>query len=118
MDHGARSLGPSELRAALASPDPSVRARAIPRARPEPGVVDVLIEALRDASPDVRRAAVRALARTRGPKATREIVRLSADDLSVSVRVEAVAALGRILAARSGHQNDDDPAGPESGLRS
>jgi len=99
---GAPSLGLSELRAALASPDPAVRARAIPRVRPEPGVREALIETLRDASPDVRRAVVRALARLEGPRTTRELIRVSMDDLSVSVRAEAVAALGRILEARAG----------------
>jgi HEAT repeat protein len=97
----ARSLGPSELRAALASPDPAARARAIPRARPEPGVMEALIDALRDTSPDVRRAAVRALARMRGPRATRELIRVIADDLSAVVRAEAVAALGRLLDAQT-----------------
>jgi HEAT repeat protein len=102
MDPRARSLGLSELRAALASPDPGVRARAIPRVREEPGVQEALIEALRDVSPDVRRAAVRALARLEGPRVTRELVRVSMDDLSVSVRAEAIAVLGRILESRTG----------------
>jgi HEAT repeat protein len=98
---GARSLGLSELRAALASPDPAVRARAIPRARPEPGVQEALIESLRDASSEVRRAAVRALAHLSGAAATRELIRVTGDDLSAAVRAEAVAALGRMLQART-----------------
>jgi HEAT repeat protein len=101
---GARSLGLSELRAALASPDAAVRARAIPRARPEPGVPEALIEALRDFSPDVRRAAVRALAHVRGARATRELMRVTVDDISAAVRAEAVAALGRILESRIGDE--------------
>jgi HEAT repeat protein len=109
---GARSLGLSELRAALASPDTGVRARAIPRARSEPGVQEALIEALQDDSTDVRRAAVRALRRHQGPKATRALIRLSTDDLSVSVRAEAVAALGRILEARTRHENGPEEQGP------
>jgi HEAT repeat protein len=102
MDPRAPSLGLAELRAALASPDPAVRARAVPRVRQERGVQEALIEALRDASPDVRRAVVRALARMEGPTATRELIRVSTDDLSVAVRAEAVAALGRILESRRG----------------
>jgi HEAT repeat protein len=105
MDHpGAPSLGLLELRAALASPDPAARARAIPRVRPEPGVQEALIEALRDTSAEVRRAAVRALVRLEGPRATRELIRVSMDDLSVSVRAEAVVALGRILEIRMGQE--------------
>ncbi|HEY3211090.1 MAG TPA: HEAT repeat domain-containing protein [Actinomycetota bacterium] len=107
---GAPSLGLSELRAALASPDPGVRARAIRRARPEPGVQEALIEALRDASADVRRATVRALARLQGPRATRALIQVSTGDLSVSVRAEAVAALGKILEARA-----TDEGGPCEG---
>lgn len=104
---GAPSLGLSELRAALASPDPAVRARAIPRVRAETGVQEALIEALQDASPDVRRAVVRALARLEGPRATRELIRVSMDDGSVSVRAEAVASLGRILQARAGRDGEE-----------
>ena len=89
------------MRAALASPDPAVRARAIAGIRAEPGVQEVLIEALRDASADVRRAAVRALARLQGPMAARVLIQISMEDLAVSVRAEAVAALGRIMEARS-----------------
>jgi HEAT repeat protein len=98
---GFPSLGLSELRAALASPDPEVRVRAIPRVRPEPGVQEALIEALLDVSAEVRLAAVRALGRLQGPRATRALIQVSASDLSVSVRAEAVATLGRILEART-----------------
>jgi len=106
---GGRSLGLSELRAALASSDPAVRARAIPRVREEPGVQDALIEALRDASADVRRAAVRTLARLQGSGATRALIHVSTNDLSVAVRAEAVAALGRILETRT--MRDGGPEG-------
>jgi HEAT repeat protein len=101
MDPAGPSLGLVELRAALASPDPAVRARAIAKIRAEPGVQEALIEALRDAYADVRRAAVRALARLQEPMATRVLIQISMEDLSVSVRAEAVAALGRIVEARS-----------------
>jgi HEAT repeat protein len=108
---GAPSLGLAELRAAFASPDPSVRARAIPRVRPEPGVQEALIEALRDASPDVRRAAIRALARLPGPRAARALIQVSTDDLSVTVRAEAVAALGKILEARARREGGSEGGG-------
>jgi HEAT repeat protein len=98
---GGRSLGLSELRAALASSDPAIRARAIARVREEPGVQDALIEALRDASAEVRRAAVRTLARLQAPGTTRALIHVSSNDLSVAVRAEAVAALGRILETRA-----------------
>lgn len=113
MDHaGGPWLGLSELRAALSSPDPGVRAHAIQRARPEPGIQEALIEALRDPSADVRRAAVRALARLQGPRATRALIQVSTGDLSVSVRTEAVAALGRILEARIRIEDDAEEPGP------
>ena len=101
MDHsaGGPQLGLAELMEALASGDPAVRARAIARARPTPGTEDVLIDALADPDPDVRREAVRALARTEGRKATGALIEVSAGDVSVAVRAEAVAALGRILLA-------------------
>lgn len=111
---GAPSLGLFELRAALSSADPAVRARAIPRVRPEPGVQEALIEALRDPSADVRRAAVRGLARLRGPMVTRALISLSTDDLAVSVRAEAVAAIGRILEARTSGEPDEDGDEPEA----
>ena len=101
MDPAGPSLALAELRAALASSDPAVRARAIAKVRTEPGIQEALIEALRDASADVRRAAVRALARLQGPMAARVLVQISTEDLAVSVRAEAVAALGRIMEARS-----------------
>lgn len=102
VDHsaGGPQLGLAELMEALASSDPAVRARAIARARPSPGAEDVLIDALGDPDPSVRREAVRALARTEGRKATGALIEVSAGDVSVAVRAEAVAALGRILQAR------------------
>ena len=101
---GGRSLGLSELLAALASSDPAVRARAIPRVRPEPGVKEALIEALRDASSDVRRAAVRELAQMREPGTASALIHVSMTDLSIVVRAEAVAALWSILESRTSRE--------------
>ncbi|MGH2554252.1 MAG: HEAT repeat domain-containing protein [Actinomycetota bacterium] len=111
---GGRSLGLSELRAALASPDPAVRAHAIARVHEEPGVQDALFEALRDASADVRRAAVRTLARLQAPGTTGALIHVSSTDLSVAVRAEAVAALGRILETRATRDGGADGSSPSS----
>jgi len=99
-------LGLAELLEALASADPAARAGAIARARPEAGVEEVLLESLSDPSPEVRAAAVRVLARLKGRRATDALIEISAGDISILVRAEAVAALGRILEART-------PPGPE-----
>jgi len=114
MDHsaGGPQLGLAELMEALASGDPAVRARAIAQASPSPGTEDVLIDALSDPDPDVRREAVRALARTEGRKATGALIEVSAGDVSVAVRAEAVAALGRILLAHTPPTESQQEGGP------
>jgi HEAT repeat protein len=92
-------VGLGELRAALSSTDPARRVSALSRARMEAGVDDVMISALGDANEEVRRAAVRALARIGTAPATRALATAASRDLSPAVRAEAVAALGRLLAA-------------------
>jgi HEAT repeat protein len=106
---GVPGLGLAELLEGLASPDPAVRAGAVARARPSSGVEEVLIQALSDPSPEVRAAAVRALARVDGRRAVEALLQVSSDDLSVLVRAEAVAAIGRILEAR-----EHRPGGPDT----
>lgn len=96
----ANGLGLAELRSALASPDPGARVDALLRAPPEPGVQQLVIDALRDPEPEVRLAAVRTLVRLGGPRATRALMQAAAGDLSPAVRAEALAALSRILGAR------------------
>jgi HEAT repeat protein len=108
---GGPLLDVAELMEALISTDPRVRARAIARARASPGTEDVLIDALRDPDPEVRREAVRALARTEGRKATGALMEVSEGDVSVAVRAEAVAALGRILLARLPPEADEQESG-------
>lgn len=93
--------GVAELRSALASPDPSARARALLRAPPLPGVEQLMIEALDHPEPEVRLASVQALTRLRGPEGTRALMRAAAGDPSPAVRAEALAGLSRILQARS-----------------
>jgi HEAT repeat protein len=64
-------------------------------------VQEVLIESLADPAAEVRAATVRTLARLEGRRATEALIEVSAGDVSVLVRAEAVAALGRILQART-----------------
>jgi HEAT repeat protein len=89
----------AELGRALASADPRTRAAAAVRAGSEPGAEEMLVLVLTDEEPLVRLAAVRALAGVSGPRATRAIIRVAATDPSPEVRAEAVAAVGRALAA-------------------
>jgi HEAT repeat protein len=98
---GERELEPAEVEEALASTDPHARAQALLRARREAGLERILVQALEDDEPRVRRAAVRALAALRGPRGTHALMQVAAHDLSGLVRAEAIAALGRILEARS-----------------
>ncbi|HEX8100343.1 MAG TPA: HEAT repeat domain-containing protein [Actinomycetota bacterium] len=100
-ESGERELAPAEVEAALGSTDPQARAQALLRARREAGLERILVQALEDDEPRVRRAAVRALAALRGPRGTRALMHVAAHDLSAVVRAEAISALGRILASRS-----------------
>jgi HEAT repeat protein len=96
----ANGLGLAELRSTLASPDSGTRVDALLRAPPEPGVQQLVIDALWDLEPEVRLAAVRTLVRLGGPRATRALMQAAAGDLSPPVRAEALAGLSRILEAR------------------
>jgi hypothetical protein len=96
-------LGLGELRSALASADPSTRARALLRAPPAAGTEQLVILALQDPEPEVRLAAIQALTRLRGPRGTRAIMEAAAGDLSPAVRSQALAALSRILETRAPH---------------
>ncbi|HEX2090394.1 MAG TPA: HEAT repeat domain-containing protein [Actinomycetota bacterium] len=94
-------LAPAEVEEAMGSTDPQARAQALLRARREAGLERVLVQALEDDEPRVRRAAVRALAALRGLRGTRALMQVAAHDLSGTVRAEAIAALGRILETRA-----------------
>ena len=96
----APDLAMIRLRAALTSTDPRVRAESIARAGRAPGVESLLIGALEDAHPLVRQAAVRALARRQGPASARALMRSASSDPASPVRLEAVAAIGRLLQTR------------------
>jgi HEAT repeat protein len=99
-------IGLGELRAALSSADPAKRASALARAHPEPGVDEAMVSALRDASEEVRRASIRALARVGTPAAIRAVATACVSDLSPAVRGEAVSALGRMLASGPRRRSD------------
>jgi HEAT repeat protein len=92
-------LNHADLQTALASSDPAERASAIERARFDPVAEQAVIEALQDADPAVRRAAIRTLARWREPLGIKALAQASASDPTPGVRAEAVAALGAILAS-------------------
>jgi HEAT repeat protein len=99
------------LREALAATDPRVRAEAVARTTPQPGVASVLEGALEDPEPVVRLAAVRALARVEGDRSSAALIRAAAADPSPDVRLEAVAAIGRLLERRL-HAAEGEPAPP------
>ncbi len=100
-DQPDTQLAPAEVEAALESTDPQARAHALLRARREAGLERILVQALEDDEARVRRAAVRALAALRGPRGTRALMQVAAQDLSGPVRAEAISALGRILETRA-----------------
>jgi glycosyltransferase involved in cell wall biosynthesis len=87
-----------ELSGALGDPDPFVRTGAIARVRPGLEAVTPLIGALQDAYPQVRREAVRMLARIGGADAALALGDVALSDPSADVRSEAVVALGRFVA--------------------
>jgi HEAT repeat protein len=90
------------LREALSSNDPRVRAESIARTGGLPGAEPFLIGALGDQEPVVRRAAVRALSRRQSAGSARALIRAASSDPEAPVRLEAIAALGRVLRFRLG----------------
>jgi len=88
------------LREALAAPDPRVRAEAIARTSPGPGVAAAMEIAMDDPEPIVRIAAARALARIGSGRSAPRLIRASSADPTPEVRLEAVAAIGRLLEQR------------------
>jgi len=97
---GETELQLARLAEALRSSDPARRLAAVNRAPNHPGVLRLLDFALDDPAGEVRRAAVRALARLGGPAASGAIIRVSTQDPSPAVRAEAVTALGGLLRRR------------------
>jgi len=93
-------MEPDDLRLAMRDDDPFVRVGVLSRAGDSPDALDVATEALSDDFPQVRREAVRALARIGGPVAGRALSDTLAHDPSSEVREEAVAALAALLARR------------------
>jgi HEAT repeat protein len=109
MDRGPKGSGRelARFRDALTAGDPAVRAATILRAPSIPGVEDLIVAALDDPAPTVRRAAVQSLGRMGGAKGVRALMEVSRSDVAPTVRAEAVASLGQILRSRRG--------GPEGG---
>jgi HEAT repeat protein len=90
----------ARFRDALSSGDPAVRAAAVLRAPNVPGVEDLIVAALDDPAPDVRRAAVQTIGRLGGARGVRALMEVCRRDLVAAVRAEAVAVLGRIVRGR------------------
>lgn len=93
---GSAGVRPEILPAALADTDPFVRVGALSLVS-DPPALEPAIAALDDDYPQVRREAVRALARLGGSRAGRALVAAVAQDPSAEVREEAVAALAALL---------------------
>ena len=96
-----RPAGPDrELLARLADPDPFLRMSAVAAMRGRMECEGVLVKALHDRYPMVRREVVRALRTTGSSFATETLIKVAAHDPSAEVREEAVAALGALLRER------------------
>jgi HEAT repeat protein len=91
------AMGSHELAAALRDPDPFLRVEALERSVGVDGAAELVVWALHDDYPLVRREAVRALSRIGGTAAARALVQVAAHDLSAEVREEAVTALAAML---------------------
>ena len=97
----AQAAGP--LAKALSDPDPYVRRRAAAAFETVPGetaVGDLARVAVRDADPDVRRFAVKALGRIGTPDAVRALANATRDG-EAKVRQAAADELGRLAAVES-----------------
>lgn len=94
---GARTEAVAGLATALRDPDPFARVRAIQELGGSPGAEDLLIQALADESPPVRREAVRALRGSRTVAAMQALIEVVSRDPSSEVREEAVEVLGALL---------------------
>jgi HEAT repeats len=81
--------------------DPFTRAEAIGRLRGQPGAGPTLLRALRDDFPQVRRAAILALAGADDPMAIRALIDVVDHDPSAEVRAEAMEALAASLAGKA-----------------
>ena len=89
-----------EILARFAHPDPFVRVDAIDALKDRPDGEPMIVEALRDEYPVVRRQAVRALQELGTASAARALIEVARHDPSAEVREEAVEALGAIVRER------------------
>ncbi len=92
----------ARLRHALEDPDPFVRIAVIAGLIGQQGADDIILGALDDEFPQVRREAVRALGEIGGQTAARALSDVVQGDPSAEVREEAVSALAAIMARRAG----------------
>jgi HEAT repeat protein len=94
------------LRDALTSNDAPTRAAAVLRTPNVAGAEELVVVALSDSAPEVRRAAVQALARFGGARGIRAIMRTASHDPAPAVRAEAVVALGKMVRHRDGADSE------------
>jgi hypothetical protein len=102
VPHTAAGNGPDEVVAKLSDPDPFLRISAIGQLKGRPDCDQLLVRALRDEYPLVRREAVRALREIGSSQATEALIEVAGHDPSAEVREEAVAALGQLVRERHG----------------
>jgi HEAT repeat protein len=81
----------------LGDPDPFVRVSAVAALRGRVECETILVRALHDRYPIVRREVVRTLRTTGSSLATETLIKVAAHDPSAEVREEAVASLGALL---------------------
>jgi len=96
-----------QILARLSDPDPFLRMSAVAAMRGRVECEGVLVRALNDRFPMVRREVVRALRSTGSSIATETLIKVAAHDPSAEVREEAVAALGALL--REGRPGEGRP---------
>ncbi|MFN2543573.1 MAG: glycosyltransferase [Actinomycetota bacterium] len=93
-------LDGEEVFARLSDPDPFLRITAIAALKGRPDCDTLLVRALSDEYPLVRREAVRALRGIGSQRATEALIQVAGHDPSAEVREEAVAALGALVKER------------------
>ena len=91
----------------LSDPDPMRRTTALWEATSLPDADRIMIRALSDEFPMVRREAVRVLGEIGSEEATKALTEVSAHDTSSEVREEAIAALAEVIRRRKGAAFED-----------
>ncbi len=91
----------------LSDPDPERRMTALWEATQLPDADRIMIRALSDEYPMVRREAVRVLGEINTEEGTRALTQIAARDTSSEVREEAIAALGEVIRRRKDSAFED-----------